>query len=98
MCTVMAVTLHYSWLVYLCLSACCCFHMFRVFTAKTRLTSDSSHVIARYLVVSLTVSALVVTTVVSVSLTLSDGQDCGYGKDSCYLDSTLLVGEYAGSL
>ena len=96
-CTVLGVATHYSWLSVFCWSFACCFHMFRVFTAKTRLSGRSQACAKRLSLLkrvafSAGVPALVVAAVMVGVSTETHGQDLGYGKRSCYLDSALLVG------
>lgn len=87
---------HFLWLCALCWSFLCCFHMFRVFTAKTRssyTTARSRDIfLAKNLACSLLLPALVVVAVVVVMYTTSSGHSIGYGGSICYLNSNILVG------
>ena len=96
-CTVLGVATHYSWLSMFCWSFACCFHMFRVFTAKTRMAGRDSASARRLflmkrVVFTAGIPAVVVTSLMVGVNTSTGGQDIGYGKRSCYLDSAFLVG------
>ena len=92
-CVCVGVSLHYSWLVYYCCSVCCCFHVYRVFTAAG-LQAFDSRVVVKYAVFSLLTSAVVIATVVVTSMVATDGDKVGYGDVTCHLDSAFLIGEF----
>ncbi|CAL1534218.1 unnamed protein product, partial [Lymnaea stagnalis] len=87
---------HFSWLWMFTWTFVCCFHMFRVFTAKTRCSSSTSRghtaELIKKLFSSLVFPVLVVTAVVVSSVMTSPDQNSGYGQVTCYLNSTLLIG------
>ncbi|GFO02583.1 adhesion G-protein coupled receptor g6 [Plakobranchus ocellatus] len=96
-CTALGVATHFTWLSMFCWSFTCCFYMFRVFTAKTRSSGQSSAGAKRLnlikaMAMSTGAPTLVVTAVMVASHISTDGKHIGYGKRSCYLDSALLVG------
>ena len=93
-CTILGVATHFMWLWHFCCGFICCYHMFRVFTAKTRKESNKESdrkTLQKRALFTVLVPAVIVTTVVVTSHVTSEGKDMGYGKSSCYLDSTLLV-------
>nr|KAG5690583.1 hypothetical protein BaRGS_009245 [Batillaria attramentaria] len=95
LCSLLGVALHYAWLVVVLWTSACSFHMFHVFvTQQSSLHMPHRHAwyLKRYTLFAHGVPALIVITVVCASLLMSDGQEMGYGKDICYLDSVLLVG------
>ncbi|RUS88511.1 hypothetical protein EGW08_003769, partial [Elysia chlorotica] len=95
LCTVLGFLTHFLWLWVFAWSFICCFRMFKVFTAKTRQDkSDKSltATVVRTALLSVAAPALVICSVVTASLLTSGGRRCGYGRESCYLDSPLLIG------
>ncbi|KAK0056173.1 adhesion G protein-coupled receptor E4P [Biomphalaria pfeifferi] len=94
MCTVLGVVTHFMWLWMFSWSFLCSYHMFQVFTSSTRRTSSLQDLFMAWkkILFSLTCpSAIILTTVVG-SFLASGGKEIGYGRFSCYLNSTLLVG------
>ncbi|KAK7005159.1 adhesion G protein-coupled receptor E4P [Biomphalaria glabrata] len=94
MCTVLGVVTHFLWLWMFSWSFLCSYHMFQVFTSGTRRTSSLQDLFMAWkkILFSLTCpSAIILTTVVG-SYLASSGKEIGYGRFSCYLNSTLLVG------
>ncbi|GFR94409.1 G-protein coupled receptor Mth [Elysia marginata] len=95
LCTVMGMLTHFLWLWMFVWSFICCFHMFRVFTAKTRTSCPERSQTIRFVwtvVLSVTAPAVNIGVVVSASHFTSGGSRIGYGHSSCYLDSSLLIG------
>ncbi|GFO00326.1 G-protein coupled receptor mth2 [Plakobranchus ocellatus] len=95
LCTVLGMSTHFLWLWMFVWSFICCFRMFRVFTAKTRQEKSVRTQRSRFIwtvTFSLLVPAVIVSTVVTASHIKSDGDRTGYGHESCYLDSSLLIG------
>ncbi|KAK7005143.1 adhesion G protein-coupled receptor E4P, partial [Biomphalaria glabrata] len=93
MCTVLGVVTHFLWLWMFSWSFLCSYHMFQVFTSSTRRPSSQQHLFMAWkkILFSLTCpSAIILTTVVG-SYLASSGKEIGYGRFSCYLNSTLLV-------
>ncbi|CAG5131942.1 unnamed protein product [Candidula unifasciata] len=95
-CVAVGVATHFLWLSVMCWSFLCCFHMFRVFTSKTRssysTTSSRNILLGKNLACSLLLPAVVVVVVVVTMHTTSGGQSLGYGGSVCYLNSNILVG------
>ncbi|GFR90775.1 G-protein coupled receptor Mth [Elysia marginata] len=94
-CTFLAILTHFSWLNQFCWSWNCCFHMFRVFTSKTIHSQGKESILAtisKRVVFSVAFSGLVVLLVVGISYASTSGQEIGYGKSSCYLNTPLLTG------
>ncbi|GFO38210.1 G-protein coupled receptor mth [Plakobranchus ocellatus] len=95
LCTILGVVTHFLWLWMFAWTFICCFHMFRVFTAKTRNTctdKSQSNAFAGTVVFSCLFPTVIVCTVMGVSHLTSGGRRTGYGHESCYLDSSLLKG------
>ncbi|GFO02582.1 adhesion g protein-coupled receptor l3 [Plakobranchus ocellatus] len=92
-CTILAIATHFLWLCMFCWSFVCCFHMYRIFTAKTRSANVSAKSrkieLVRKAVLCALAPALVVISVV-ITNKLSHGTS-GYGEDGCFLDSSLLI-------
>ncbi|XP_055874585.1 uncharacterized protein LOC129924394 [Biomphalaria glabrata] len=85
---------HFLWLWNFTWSFICSYHMFRVFTSETRqlTTQQALPGITRKTMFSLCLPMLIVITTILSTYFLSDGRDIGYGLNSCYLNTTYLVG------
>ena len=77
----------------------CCFHMFRVFAAKTRSSfagtpRSQTRIFCQNVAFTFIMPALVIGTVITHSYFSSEigSPTIGYGTSSCYLDSVTLVG------
>ncbi|XP_059168241.1 probable G-protein coupled receptor Mth-like 11 [Physella acuta] len=95
-CTALGILTHFTWLWMFMWNLMCSYHMFRVFTAKTRPVALSNRaevvLLLRRCALSLLVPLVIVLTVVCSSIVVTSGASIGYGQGKCYLDSTLLVG------
>ncbi|KAH9512880.1 hypothetical protein Btru_036865 [Bulinus truncatus] len=91
LCTAVGLTSHFLWLWVFTWTFICSFRMFKVFTAKTRTTSnkETSSVWQR-VGLSLAVPCVFVISVVISSYIRSN--TLGYGQYRCFLDTSLLVG------
>uniref|UniRef100_A0A2C9KSI4 G-protein coupled receptors family 2 profile 2 domain-containing protein n=1 Tax=Biomphalaria glabrata TaxID=6526 RepID=A0A2C9KSI4_BIOGL len=95
LCTAVGVLTHSCWLWMFTWTFICSFNMFRIFTAKTRITISSQQQnlqLFKTIAGSLTCPVCVVAIVIVASHLTSDGTKLGYGDGVCYLDSTLLLG------
>nr|KAI8766920.1 putative adhesion G protein-coupled receptor E4P [Biomphalaria glabrata] len=94
MCTVLGVVTHFLWLWMFSWSFLCSYHMFQVFTSNTRRTSSQQDRLKfwKKILFSLTCPSAIILTTVVCSYLASGAKDIGYGRFSCYLNSTLLVG------
>lgn len=99
LCKAFGILTHYSWLCMFSWSFVCCFHMFKVFTAKTRASfaatqRSQAHIFLANVAFTFTVPALIVGIVVAHSYFSSESgqRTIGYGTFRCYLDSVTLVG------
>ena len=94
-CTFLAVCTHFAWLDWFCWSSICCFHMFQVFAANTIRPHRNGSILVcvlKRIVLSPVLSGLTVVSVISTSFVVSSGENIGYGKRSCYVNTPLLVG------
>nr|KAI8766626.1 putative adhesion G protein-coupled receptor E4P [Biomphalaria glabrata] len=94
MCTVLGIATHFLWLWMFSWSAICSYHMLRVFTASTR-SSIRQKNMARHLkrlAISLVCPTIMVAFTLLYSYMTSHGETLGYGRYSCYLNTTLLIG------
>ncbi|KAK7005149.1 adhesion G protein-coupled receptor E4P [Biomphalaria glabrata] len=94
MCTVLGVVTHFLWLWMFSWSFLCSYHMFQVFTSSTRKTSSLQDLFMAWkkILFSLTCPSVIILTTVICSYLASAGKEIGYGRFSCFLNSTLLVG------
>ncbi|KAI8794850.1 adhesion G protein-coupled receptor E4P [Biomphalaria glabrata] len=94
MCTVLGVVTHFMWLWMFSWSFLCSYHMFQVFTSNTSRTSSQPDVIIvwKKILFSLTCPSVIILTTIVGSYLASAGKEIGYGRFSCFLNSTLLVG------
>uniref|UniRef100_A0A2C9LBQ5 Uncharacterized protein n=1 Tax=Biomphalaria glabrata TaxID=6526 RepID=A0A2C9LBQ5_BIOGL len=93
MCTVLGIATHFLWLWMFSWSAICSYHMLRVFTASTR-SSIRQKNMARHLkrlAISLVCPTIMVAFTLLYSYMTSHGETLGYGRYSCYLNTTLLI-------
>ncbi|BFZ01119.1 hypothetical protein BsWGS_04158 [Bradybaena similaris] len=95
LCTFLAICTHFLWLSMFCWCFTCCFHMFCVFTAKTRSlpstgNSEMTYIIKRIVACS-AIPGLTVTGVITTNYAISEGQFMGYGNTSCFLDSQITL-------
>ncbi|RUS84004.1 hypothetical protein EGW08_008226 [Elysia chlorotica] len=100
LCTTVGVATHFLWLNMFCWAFVCCFHMFRTFTKKNRSTASTGRAkilsLARKVLFCLAVPSMIVITIMVTSRLTHGGGSIGYGLNSCYLDSELLV--FAGMI
>ncbi|CAL1541994.1 unnamed protein product, partial [Lymnaea stagnalis] len=94
-CTALGMCTHFLWLCMFAWSFTCCYHMFRIFTAKTRNVLNTSrsgrlHMLMKITLCSLAPALLIAIVIATVYFT-SGGERIGYGLQSCYLDSGFLV-------
>ncbi|XP_055874790.1 putative adhesion G protein-coupled receptor E4P [Biomphalaria glabrata] len=94
MCTVLGVVTHFMWLWMFSWSFLCSYHMFQVFTSNSVRPSSQQDRFKfwKKILFSLTCPTVIIVTTVVCSYLVSAGQEIGYGRFSCYLNSTLLVG------
>ncbi|KAI8794841.1 adhesion G protein-coupled receptor E4P, partial [Biomphalaria glabrata] len=92
MCTVLGVVTHFLWLWMFSWSFLCSYHMFQVFTSSTRRTSSLQDLFMAWkkILFSLTCPSAIILTTVVCSYLASAGKEIGYGRFSCFLNSTLL--------
>ncbi|GFS06423.1 adhesion G protein-coupled receptor L2 [Elysia marginata] len=92
-CKIIAISTHFFWLCMFCWSFACCFHMYRIFTAKTRRTGGSPRSLRFEVLKKAFLCALfpilVVSAVVLYSMLANDR--LGYGKVGCFLDPGHLI-------
>ncbi|GFO02580.1 G-protein coupled receptor mth [Plakobranchus ocellatus] len=95
LCKAVGITTHFMWLSMFCWSFTCCFHMFQIFTSKTRsaiLTERAKMVrTLRKALFCAGAPILVILVVVATSLANSEWKYFGYGRFSCYLDTQTLI-------
>ncbi|GFO32824.1 G-protein coupled receptor mth [Plakobranchus ocellatus] len=95
LCTVLGMMTHFLWLWMFAWSFICCFHMFRVFTSRSRRNGTCCCRTPHFLLIlalSVAGPVTVIAVVIVASLSLTSGHRTGYGYDACYLDTPLLVG------
>ncbi|KAI8794846.1 adhesion G protein-coupled receptor E4P [Biomphalaria glabrata] len=93
-CTVLGVVTHFLWLWMFSWSFLCSYHMFQVFSSNSIRTSSQQDRLKfwKKILFSMTCPTVIILTTVVCSYLASAGQEIGYGRFSCYLNSTLLVG------
>ncbi|XP_059173744.1 uncharacterized protein LOC131954205 [Physella acuta] len=93
LCPTLGISAHVCWLWMFSWTYLCSFHMFRIFTAKTRHVTDRAcPQLLQRVIVSLVLPLTTVAAVVAGSYVTSGGARIGYGRYRCYLDSGFLVG------
>ncbi|KAI8782988.1 adhesion G protein-coupled receptor E2, partial [Biomphalaria glabrata] len=94
LCTSVGIITHFLWLWHFSWSFLCSLHMFQVFTAKIPTQSlkgrDKKVIVVKLTTLSLIGPAAVVFAVIIASYVTSN--TIGYGRQSCYLDSSYLIG------
>lgn len=96
LCLALGISTHFLWLSMISWSFICCFHMFRVFTAKTGIVKSTASSRKKSLVkkvaASVLMPAIIIATVILSAYSVSGGERIGYTDYSpCYLDSSFLV-------
>ncbi len=94
-CKVVGVFLHYLWLTVILWMNVCSYHMFHVFVidvAKPIGTQGHRSRLVKYSVYANGVSLLIVLITIFSNLGISSGSHIGYGVNTCYLSTSLLVG------
>ena len=92
-CKIVGIATHFFWLCMFCWSFVCCFHMYRIFTSKIRKTASSARSMRFELLRKALLCALfpILTVIAVVVYNIYLHDKIGYGKDGCFLDSSLLI-------
>ncbi|XP_046554518.1 adhesion G-protein coupled receptor D1-like [Haliotis rubra] len=94
-CKIFGVLLHYLWLTVILWMNVCSYHMFHVFVvdaAKPIGTQSHRSRLVKYSLYANGLSLLIVLITIFSNLGMSSGSHIGYGVNTCYLSTSLLVG------
>ncbi|KAI8780046.1 CD97 antigen [Biomphalaria glabrata] len=92
LCKALGMTTHFLWLWMFSWSFICSYHMYKVFTAKTRPSPLSFPGLWKNMIMSLAVPSTVIPSTAVFSYFKSNGKEIGYGYFECFLNSAYLVG------
>ncbi|KAI8794525.1 adhesion G protein-coupled receptor E4P [Biomphalaria glabrata] len=93
LCTALGVLTHFLWLWNFTWSFICSYHMFRVFASDIRSpTTNEPRKLWMTITCSILFPTLIIVTTVVFNCLKSGGQDIGYGRSVCYLNTAFLVG------
>lgn len=85
-CMIIGALLHYFWLaIFSCLNVCS-FHMYRVFTSKTVLSTSENKRLITYIVYSYGIPLVIVLSNIVFTYIFSEQISIGYGDELCFLN------------
>ncbi|KAK3087299.1 hypothetical protein FSP39_004377 [Pinctada imbricata] len=86
LCIVIGSFSHYAWLCYFASLISCSVHMFRVFTGLHLHYEDNANkTVAKYTAFTFGIPAIIVVSVLSITMATTDGQSWGYSTYNCFI-------------
>ncbi|CAC5407114.1 unnamed protein product [Mytilus coruscus] len=91
LCKMIGILLHYFWLVTFGCFNICSYHMYKVFTYKTFISSNEKSNIKLYIVYSYGIPAIIVCLNIVIIRFIANDRDVGYGGMICFISQPISI-------